>query len=130
MFITIPILMIALPIGEIYLLLAAGQTFGAGWTIILVILTGITGAALMRHEGFGALVRIRTALAEGRIPTLELIDGGLVLIGGVLLLTPGFFTDLLGFISVTPFSRRLLRDALVRWLEKKMREGGVITRRR
>ena len=106
-----PILMaifIIVPIIEIYLLIQIGGIIGVLPTIALVILTAVVGAALLRIQGFQTYMRFNQAFAEGRLPATEIIEGVALLIGGALLLTPGFFTDIIGFLCLIPFSRRAL----------------------
>ncbi len=129
MFIKLAVLFIFVPICEIFVLLQANNTIGTLWTVGLVILTGISGAMLMRHEGFSVLTRIQTALAQGHLPASELMDAALILVGGVLLLTPGFLTDLTGFIILTPWSRSLIKNALLGWMRQKLERGEIVIRR-
>ncbi len=103
------------PIFEIYLLIQVGSIIGALPTIALVVLTAVIGAALLRTQGFITYSRFNQALANGRVPTTEILEGVALLIGGALLLTPGFFTDTIGFLCLLPFSRR----PLVRYIAKR-----------
>ena len=73
--------------------------------------------------------RIQAELAQGRLPAAELLDGAMVLVGGVLLLTPGFFTDLLGLFFLIPFTRAIIKQFARLWLQRRL-ERGVITIRR
>jgi UPF0716 protein FxsA len=112
MFIRLLFFFTLVPILELYVILAVGNRIGAGPTMALILITGLAGAYLTRSQGFGILHQIRIELAVGRIPAGALLDGVMVLIGGVLLLTPGFCTDVAGFILLVPrtraFARRLL----------------------
>ena len=101
------------PAIELFLLIKLGSVIGAGNTILLIIVTGVTGAQLARFQGFGVLQRIQLDLEKGVMPTEEMINGVLILVGGILLLTPGIITDILGFLLLVPFSRSLIK-ALVR----------------
>jgi UPF0716 protein FxsA len=105
---------IVVPIAELYVLIQIGQAIGVLPTIALLILDSILGAALMRQQGRAAWLRFNRALAEGRVPGREVIDGVLVIFGGALLLTPGFLSDLLGLILLFPPTRAVVRGALVR----------------
>lgn len=110
-----PVLMaifLIVPIVEIYLLIQVGGMIGVLPTIGLVILTAVMGAALLRAQGLQTYLRFNQALSEGRMPAAEILEGVALLIGGALLLTPGFFTDAIGFICLLPFTRK----ALVAWL--------------
>ena len=97
---------IIIPILEIYLLIQVGSIIGALPTIGLVVLTAVVGVALLRMQGFVTFARFNQALSEGRMPANEIMEGVALLIGGALLLTPGFFTDGIGFICLLPFTRR------------------------
>jgi UPF0716 protein FxsA len=108
------IVFIVVPIAELYVLIQIGQAIGVLPTIALLILDSILGAALMRQQGRAAWLRFNRALAEGRIPGREVIDGVLVIFGGALLLTPGFLSDFLGLILLLPPTRAVVRAVLVR----------------
>jgi len=117
------LLFVVLPVVEIYLLIQVGQTIGAWWTVLLLIATGFLGSYLMKREGQRAWRALQEALAEHRMPARELADGALILIGGTLLLTPGFLTDAVGFLCVLPFTRPLARRALTRVVTRKLLAG-------
>ena len=109
------ILFITIPLGEIFLLIEIGQVIGALTTIALCLLTAGLGAALLRQQGLRTLARARENLDRSRLPAIELLEGVALLIGGVLLLTPGFVTDTFGFICLLPPSRHwLVRLVLAR----------------
>ena len=129
MFIKLLILFTFVPVLEIYVLIEAGRQIGAIPTIALVILTGIAGAFLARSQGFQLLVRIQSDLQAGRVPAEEIVDGAMILAGGMVLLTPGFCTDLLGFILLTPLTRTYIKKWLTRWIEKKIERGEIQFRR-
>ncbi len=108
---------LVVPLVEIYLLLKIGGVIGAPWTIFLVVFTAVLGAFLVRSQGFSTLRRIQNNLAAGELPAMELLEGVFLLVAGALLLTPGFFTDAVGFACLTPPLRRgLIRYALERGL--------------
>jgi UPF0716 protein FxsA len=113
--------LLLVPIVEIWVIVRVGQTIGAGPTILLLVLDGMVGAWLIRHEGRRAWQALMQTLSAGRMPTRELADGGLVLVGGTLLIAPGFLTDILGYLFVLPFTRPLVRGALVRYLAGRVR---------
>ena len=96
---------IAVPISEIYVLLEVSDIIGVGYTIILVILTAIVGAALMRAQGLATMIRMREEMARGEPPAATLVEGVMLLFAGALLLTPGFITDTIGFLCLTPAVR-------------------------
>ena len=129
MFIIVLILLVLLPIAEIYVLIESGRLIGVLPTVLLVILTGIAGTWLMKHQGVELLRRVQMELAAGRLPAGVLLDGALVLVGGVLLLTPGFCTDLFGFTMLIPFTRAIWRKVLELWLVRKIAAGRLIVRR-
>ncbi len=112
----VPILIgafILVPFIEIYLLLTLGAVIGPLPTVALVIGTAITGAWLLRRQGFATLNRLRAQLDQGVLPAFELIEGPLLLVGGALLLTPGFVTDGFGFALLVPAIRRKLAQYIL-----------------
>jgi UPF0716 protein FxsA len=113
---------------ELYILIEAGRIIGLGSTIGLIMLTGTAGAWLARSQGVEILRKIQEETARGQMPAITMIDGALVLVGGLLLLTPGFFTDVLGFSFLVPLTRDLWRKGLNAWLQKQMRNGTVTIR--
>ena len=123
------ILFAVVPAIEIYLIIKAGQLIGPLPTVLLLLAISLAGAWLVRSQGFLILRRIQSELAEGRLPAAELLDGAMVLVGGVLLLTPGFFTDLLGILFLIPFTRVVIKQIVRRWLQQRLDRGGVIIRR-
>ena len=100
------ILMFLMPFLEIFLIIEIGQYFGAINTIILILATAILGAVLARIEGLSTLSRIKNSVQRGELPTIELISGGILIISAVVLLTPGFITDVLGLLLMSPSLRR------------------------
>lgn len=110
------LLFIAIPLLEIYLLIKVGSAIGALPTVLLVILTAIAGAALLRQQGLATMSRFQATVDRGELPASEMLEGVALLISGVLLLTPGFFTDALGLLGLLPPTRL----ALVRAILSKM----------
>jgi UPF0716 protein FxsA len=108
------VVFIIVPIAELYVLIQIGSAIGILPTIALLILDSVLGAALMRSQGRAAWMRFNRALAEGRMPGREVMDGALVIFGGALLLTPGFLSDFLGLILLLPPTRAIVRTVLVR----------------
>ena len=106
-----------IPIIEIYLLIEIGAMFGALTAVTLVILTGFLGAFLARMQGLQTLYRIQESLREGRMPSGELLDALLIVIAGLLLLTPGFLTDSAGFLLLIPATRNSIKYWLRRQIE-------------
>ena len=106
-----------IPIIEIYLLIEIGSMFGALTAVTLVILTGFLGAFLARMQGMQTLYRIQESLREGRMPSGELLDALLIVIAGLVLLTPGFLTDSAGFLLLIPATRNFIKYWLRRQIE-------------
>ena len=117
------------PVLELYVLIKVGRLIGAWQTVAVLLAVSFAGAWLVRHQGFSILARIQGELASGRIPAAEMLDGFLILVGGILLLTPGFLTDLLGILFLVPSGRYLLKQYLRRWLERRLSRGAIIVRR-
>jgi UPF0716 protein FxsA len=113
------------PLLELYLLLTLGRLMGVQATVLLVLVTGLLGAALARREGLRVLGQYREALSQGRLPEEGILGGVLVLVGGVLLVTPGVLTDVLGLALLFPPTRRALANLVRRRLEKGLRKGTV-----
>ena len=95
-----------IPFAEIYLLLAVGSVLGAATTIFFVVATAVFGAFLLKQQGFTTLQRFKEHLAQGQLPAQEMLEGLFILIGGALLLTPGFITDALGLVCLIPSVRK------------------------
>lgn len=112
----IPFLLLVLPIAEITMFIVVGREIGVLATLGLILLTAIVGSLLLRTQGFGILRRISEETRAGRVPGRELIHGAMILVAGVLLLTPGFVTDTLGFLLFIPKVRdlgwRLVKDRI------------------
>ncbi len=125
MFIKLLLAFTIIPVIEIYVLLKVGGTIGALQTIGLIIATGIAGAYLARTQGFDIVRRIQEETAQGRLPAESLLDGAMVLAGGLLLLTPGFCTDLFGFFLLVPGTRRVLKKLLRGYLKHLMDSGNI-----
>jgi UPF0716 protein FxsA len=109
------LLFILVPMVEIYFLIQVGGLIGAIPTIALVVFTALLGAMLLRLQGWATLQRTRMSMAEGRVPALEVLEGVLLVFAGALLLTPGFVTDIIGFLLLVP----PLRQMLIRWFISK-----------
>ena len=113
------------PTAELYLLLEIADRIGGLETIYLVIITGIVGAHLAKREGLGVLHQIQEAAANGESPADKLVEGLMVLIGGILLVTPGVMTDVFGLSLIVPFTRRLLVSGFRRGLKERFQFEGV-----
>lgn len=118
-------LFIGLPVVELALLIKLHGLVGLGPTILLVLLTGITGAALVRRQGIAILFSIQREMAEGNLPAPQMIDGIMVLLAGALLITPGLITDTVGFALLIPYVRAYIRGWLRKKLETKLRNGYI-----
>lgn len=118
-----------IPLAELYLLINVGGLIGAAPTIAIVIITGAAGAYLARLQGASTMMQVRQNLENGVMPAEQLLDAMLILVAGVVLLTPGFLTDIAGILLLIPFTR----NALKRWLRRKfddmMKSGQVQFRR-
>jgi UPF0716 protein FxsA len=111
------------PILEIYVIIQVGQVIGAWWTILLLIADSIFGSWLIKREGRRAWQALTTAIESGRMPATELADGALILVGGTLMLSPGFVTDAFGIVLILPFTRPLARRLLTRYLSRRLLNG-------
>ncbi|XEC96467.1 FxsA family protein [Paenibacillus tarimensis] len=120
----IVIVIIVVPALEIWGILRMGAWIGAWPTFGFILLTGFIGAYLAKREGRKVWMEAQRQMQSGQIPGRTMLDGLCVLIGGILLLTPGFLTDLLGFSLLFPLTRPYYRKVILGWLEKKMRGGG------
>lgn len=119
--------MVALPFAEIYLLIQVGQVIGVWWTLAILVGEAMLGAWLVRREGSRAWAALNSAFANGRMPTGELADTALVLVGGVLLVMPGLITDVFGLLFLLPFTRPLARKVLAFFIARRMNKLGLST---
>lgn len=120
------ILFVTVPFVELYILMEMSRQLGLLPTLGIVVITGIAGAALAKHQGLGVLRRIRSEMSFGQMPGDALFDGMLVLIGAILLLTPGILTDLTGFSLLIPGTRLVFKKYLKNWAGKKIRSGQIV----
>ena len=128
------ILFITIPLVEIAILIKIGSIIGAGYTIALVIGTAFLGVSLLRIQGISTLAKVQANISRGQLPATELIEGLILLISGALLLTPGFFTDTIGFLMLVPTLRqRLAETVFVNFMknrinirQKQTRNGNII----
>lgn len=111
------LLFLVVPLVEIYLLIKVGGLIGALPTVFLVVFTAVLGAFFIRLQGFSTFTRVQGMLRRGEIPAIEVLEGVVLLICGALLLTPGFFTDTLGFLALVP----PLRRAVILWALRRSR---------
>ena len=131
MILPLVLLFIVVPIVEIYVIIQVGQAIGALWTILLLIADSIIGARLLRWQGGRAWVNFQNALAAGRLPHREIMDGVLIIAGGAFLLTPGFVTDIFGAVLLIPPSRAVVRKFVSAMLMRRSgaRFARVVVRR-
>ncbi|MFT7414686.1 MAG: UPF0716 protein FxsA [Methylophagaceae bacterium] len=114
MFRSLFILFLLVPLIEIYFLIKVGSLIGAGWTVFAVVGTALLGAGLLRIQGLSTLKRAQVSMAHGQVPAVAMLEGVALAISGFLLLTPGFFTDTLGFLLLIP----VLRQSLIKRMLK------------
>jgi UPF0716 protein FxsA len=120
MLLPLVLLFIVVPIAELAVLIQVGQVIGVWWTIAILIADAILGSILMRAQGRAAWRRFNEAMGTGRMPGREVLDGALVMFGGLLMLTPGFITDILGFVLLIPPTRAVVRTVLARRLAHRL----------
>ena len=125
MFARLVLLFVITPLVELALLVYLGTIIGVWYTILIVVITGIIGAYLARSQGMAAIYRIRSSVERGEIPSNELFDGALILVGGLLLLTPGIVTDTLGFMLLIPQTRRVMRVWLLGLIRRRIERGEI-----
>jgi UPF0716 protein FxsA len=114
------------PIVELYVIIQVAHVIGGWETVALLLVESLIGAWLMKRQGRGVLTRIQDALAAGRMPTRELVDGGLIVFAGALMLTPGFVTDIFGFLLLIPPTRALVRSAVMRRFKDRLGAASVL----
>ncbi|MFT5398449.1 MAG: UPF0716 protein FxsA [Planctomycetota bacterium] len=113
MFRILTLIFLIVPIVEIYFLIQVGQIIGAGWTILLVVLTAVIGVRLLKVQGISTMARAQQKMNLGEIPAKEMLEGMGLVMAGALLLTPGFFTDAVGFLLLFPPTRLWLVGHIV-----------------
>ncbi len=125
MFFRLFLLFTVVPAIELFLIIKVGQSIGAANTIWLIVGTGILGAYYARQQGFRVVSSIQWKMDQGQVPGDDLVNGAMLLVGGALLITPGFITDFFGFSMIFPPTREAIKVAVKRGLEKKIREGEI-----
>lgn len=126
----IAVFIVVIPIVEFWGYLFVGERLGVGKTIFLTLATSVIGGLMMQFEGRKVLADAKAQMSDGQIPGRMVLDGICVFAGGMLLLIPGFITDLIGFTMVFPLTRPLYRFPLMRWIGKKMKDGTITYFRR
>lgn len=119
------VLFVIIPIAELSLLLVIGSRIGIVLTIGIVVMTGIIGAYLVKKEGIFVLTKIKNQFNEGIMPADSLLEGLLILIGGIFLITPGIITDAAGFLLIIPQSRLVIFNYSKKVVMNKMKEKGT-----
>jgi UPF0716 protein FxsA len=119
------LIFVLVPVIELTLLIKVGSIIGILNTITIILLTAMIGAYMVKLEGLGVLSRIQQNMQEGVFPAEELIDGAMILVAGALLLTPGFFTDVIGFLMVFPVSRNFIKRLARRYIEKRVSPSDI-----
>lgn len=122
------LLFIIVPTAELSLLIYSGQQLGFLPTVLLILFTGVLGAYLAKKQGLKAWVDLRSRMTNMETPGDALIDSFCILFGGILLVTPGFITDVTGLLLLFSGPRNLIRPFIQRWLYKKMKNGQIIIR--
>lgn len=107
MFPLFAIIFLVVPVIEIYFLIQVGESIGALWTVILVVLTAVIGVRLLKQQGLSTLMKAQNKMRSGSLPATEIAEGVALIVAGALLLTPGFFTDTIGFLLLIPLTRHL-----------------------
>lgn len=125
MLLRLMLLFILMPLIELAILVYLGTIIGALYTVLIVLATGILGAVMARHQGLAALSRIRSSIESGIMPANELFDGALILAGGLLLLTPGIITDIVGFAVLVPQTRRIIRRWIRSLIHRRIQMGEI-----
>jgi UPF0716 protein FxsA len=123
----VPLLAIAfilVPLAELAVLIAVGDWIGLVPTLVLLLVVSVAGAWLAKREGLAAWRRFQLALAEGRMPTVEVADGAMILLAGALLLTPGFLSDVVGVLLLLPPTRAMARRLAPRLAARRLRRRG------
>jgi UPF0716 protein FxsA len=120
------VIFILVPIAELYVIIKVGEAIGLVPTLLLLLADALLGSLLLRYQGRAAWIRFNRALAEGRVPHKEVFDGVLVIMGGALLLTPGFLTDIVGLIFLIPPTRALIRAMSARFVRRRLALGGAV----
>ena len=120
------LIFIIVPIAELYVIIQVGEAIGTIPTLVLLLLDALLGSMLLRHQGRAAWVRFNRAIAEGRLPHKEVFDGVLIILGGALLITPGFITDIFGLVLLIPPTRAIVRAISSRIVRRRMAMGEAV----
>jgi UPF0716 protein FxsA len=119
------LLIILIPAADISILLLSGKAIGVFPTVFLILFTGVVGAYLAKSQGLRTLRRAQAELSSGQIPGDAVLDGICILVGGTLLVTPGFITDILGFLLLLPLTRVFFKYLLRTWFKNRINRGRI-----
>ncbi|WP_017153930.1 FxsA family protein [Bacillus bingmayongensis] len=119
-------LFILIPAVEITVLIGSSHLIGLWSTFAMIVFTGILGAYLAKKQGFKVLREIQSRLNNGEMPADAVLDGIFVFVGGVLLILPGYVTDVIGFVFIFPMTRKLFKPFIMKWLEWKLRRNTTV----
>jgi len=119
------VLLVAVPIFEVWLLIKVGQQLGLLPTVLILVVVAVIGVLLMRHEGSRAWKALNDAFTKGKVPTGELADAALILVGGVLLVLPGFLTDVVGFLFLLRWTRPFARKIIAFFVARRINRLGI-----
>jgi UPF0716 protein FxsA len=120
------LIFIVVPLAELYVIIQVGNAIGLVPTLVLLLADALLGSMLLRHQGRAAWIQFNRALAENRLPHKEVFDGILVILGGALLLTPGFITDIFGLVLLIPPTRAIVRGITSRIFRRRMAMGATM----
>ena len=129
MFLRLFLVFSIVPIIEVWLLIKVGRVIGTLPTVATLLAISMIGAWLTKSQGFRIIAAIRDELACGRQPGAHFLDGAIILAGGILLITPGFFTDFISLFFLIPITRNILKRWLRIWLEHRLLQGNFVIRR-
>jgi len=125
MLLRLALLFVLTPLVELAILVYLGTIIGALYTILIVVATGVLGAFMARNQGLAAISRIRGSIERGIMPSNEIFDGALIVVGGLLLLTPGVITDVIGFAMLVPQTRRIIGRWLRSLIRRRIQRGEI-----
>lgn len=120
---------VIIPVLEIYVIIKVGSYIGAGWTVFLVVATAFIGAYLAKMQGAHTMMKMRSNMQQGIPPTNDILDAFLIFAAGLVFLTPGFLTDILGVLVLLPVTRQPIKFWLLKKIDQWMRQGNVHIRR-
>jgi len=125
MFFRLFLLFTLVPALELYLIIKVGQSIGAFNTLLIILFTGVLGAYYARQQGFKVFSNIQWRMQQGDVPGDDLVNGAMLLVGGALLITPGFVTDFLGFSLIFPLTREAMKRSVSLYLQRKIDRGEI-----